>query len=186
MKCHLGHGDFPCRFCARSRGFARFAARVPRALDRAQNRRQLPELRDVGAVGTRAPGEGLSANGGMFRHGAANCGTGFSSEPERARLKDVRTRPSNALSAHHYFGALCRKMWCTVFGYSLVFVGLSWCTAEFTHWRTRLVGEPPRTEERGARAGRCRRGQAGAMRPRRARSNTWRPTAPNVLPAQRF
>jgi len=62
-----------------------------------------------------APGEGLSASGGKFRHGAANCGTGFSSEPERARLKDVRTRPSNALSARHYFGALCRKVWCTVF-----------------------------------------------------------------------
>jgi hypothetical protein len=125
MKCHLGHTVCPCRFCTRSRGYARFAARVPRALDRAQNRRHRPEFRDVGAGGTRAPGERFSANGGMVRHGAANGGTGMSSEPERARLKDVRTRPANPLSAHHYFGALCRKLWCTVFCYSPVFVGLS-------------------------------------------------------------
>ncbi len=34
----------------------------------------------------------------------------------RARLKDVRTRPSKALSAHLFFVAFCRQLQCTHFG----------------------------------------------------------------------
>ncbi|MEO0751553.1 MAG: hypothetical protein AAFY25_07085 [Pseudomonadota bacterium] len=57
----------------------------------------------------------LATNSGRKRQFAAKGGMGSDSEPERARLKDVRTRPSKSLSAHQFFGALCRKMWCTVF-----------------------------------------------------------------------
>ena len=48
--------------------------------------------------------------GGKARHLAAKGGMGFNSEPDRARLKDVRTRPSKALSAHLFFVAYCRNL----------------------------------------------------------------------------
>lgn len=44
MKCLLGHAYFPCRNCLWSRVFDRFAARVSRALDRAQFRRHFLEF----------------------------------------------------------------------------------------------------------------------------------------------
>jgi hypothetical protein len=51
-----------------------------------------------------------SAYGSKARHLAAKGGMGFNSEPVRARLKDVRTRPSKALSAHLFFVAFCRNL----------------------------------------------------------------------------
>lgn len=51
-----------------------------------------------------------SAICGMTRHLAAKGDHGFASEPVRARLKDVRTRPSKALSAHLFFVAYCRNL----------------------------------------------------------------------------
>lgn len=47
--------------------------------------------------------------GGKARHLAAKGGMVFISEPVRARLKDVRTRPSKTLSAHLFFVANCRN-----------------------------------------------------------------------------
>lgn len=44
MKCHLGHGYFPCRNCVRSRVFDRFAARTLRALDWARFRQNPGKL----------------------------------------------------------------------------------------------------------------------------------------------
>lgn len=51
-----------------------------------------------------------SAIGGKARQVAAKGGMGIDSEPVRARLKDVRTRPSKALSAHLFFVAFCRQL----------------------------------------------------------------------------
>lgn len=50
------------------------------------------------------------AYGGKARQVAAKGGIGIGSEPDRARLKDVRTRPSKALSAHLFFVAFCRQL----------------------------------------------------------------------------
>lgn len=52
----------------------------------------------------------IPAYGGKARQVAAKGGMGFNSEPVRARLKDVRTRPSKALSAHLFFVAYCRNL----------------------------------------------------------------------------
>lgn len=52
----------------------------------------------------------IPAFGGIARQVAAKGGMGFYSEPVRARLKDVRTRPSKALSAHLFFVAFCRQL----------------------------------------------------------------------------
>ncbi len=111
MKCHSGLHDFPCRICARSRGFARFAARVPRALDRAQNRRHWPELRGGGETDAGVDAKGVSAIGGMGRQFATKSGMGSGSEPERARLKLTHPGVRNALSARPFCGVSCRKMW---------------------------------------------------------------------------
>lgn len=53
----------------------------------------------------------MAAYSGMWRHFAAKGGMGFVSEPDRARLKAVRTRPAKSLSAHLFFVALCRNLW---------------------------------------------------------------------------
>ena len=83
-----------------------------------------------------APGEGLSASGGKFRHGAANCGTGFSSEPERARLKLMHQGVHKPLSAHLFFGVSCRKMWRPVFMGFAEFIEVFWrLWAETRHGR---------------------------------------------------
>jgi len=42
---------------------------------------------------------------------AAKGGMGLDSEPDRARLKTVRTRPAKSLSAHLFFVASCRNLW---------------------------------------------------------------------------
>ena len=52
----------------------------------------------------------MAAYSGIWRQFAAKGGMGWASEPERARLKDVRTRPSNALSARLFFVAFCRNL----------------------------------------------------------------------------
>ena len=52
----------------------------------------------------------IPAYGGKARQVAAKGGMGIDSEPVRARLKDVRTRPSKALSAHLFFVAFCRQL----------------------------------------------------------------------------
>ena len=52
----------------------------------------------------------IPAYGGKARQLAAKGGMGIDSEPVRARLKDVRARPSNALSAHLFFVAYCRNL----------------------------------------------------------------------------
>lgn len=52
-----------------------------------------------------------SAYGGKARQLAAKGGMGLGSEPDRARLKAVRTRPPKALSAHLFFVASCRSLW---------------------------------------------------------------------------
>lgn len=51
-----------------------------------------------------------ATHGGKARQLAAKGGMVFISEPVRARLKDVRTRPSKALSAHLFFVASCRSL----------------------------------------------------------------------------
>ncbi len=47
----------------------------------------------------------IAAYSGKARQVAAKGGMELDSEPDRARLKDVRTRPSKALSAHLFFVA---------------------------------------------------------------------------------
>ncbi len=58
-------------------------------------------------------------------HSAASKYMETGSEPGRARYKDVRTRPSNPLSAHQFFVCLCRKVLRTGFAQASVIAGLS-------------------------------------------------------------
>ena len=64
-----------------------------------------------------------AAYGGKSRQLAAKGGMGIDSEPVRARLKDVRTRPSKALSAHLFFVAFCRQLQHTRFAAFPVIAG---------------------------------------------------------------
>lgn len=52
---------------------------------------------------------------GKTRQVAAKGGMGLDSEPDRARLKLMHQQVHKVLSAHLFFGALCRNMWCTNF-----------------------------------------------------------------------
>lgn len=57
----------------------------------------------------------MAAYSGIWRQFAAKGGMGWASEPERARLKLMHQQVHKVLSAHLFFGALCRNMWCTNF-----------------------------------------------------------------------
>lgn len=70
MKRRLGHSHFVWRICVRSRGFARFAARVPRTLDRSEIRRRRQEIGDGETARAFAFSQGicrLAASAGMMR-----------------------------------------------------------------------------------------------------------------------
>lgn len=70
-----------------------------------------------------------SAYGGKARQLAAKGGMGLGSEPDRARLKAVRTRPAKSLSAHLFFVALCRNLWRHTYRMSRYFLGFVCHTA---------------------------------------------------------
>ena len=53
----------------------------------------------------------MAAYPGTGRHFAAIGGIGLDSEPDRARLKAVRTRHPKSLSAHLFFVAFCPNLW---------------------------------------------------------------------------
>ena len=76
----------------------------------------------------------IPAYGGKARQVAAKGGMGIDSEPVRARLKDVRTRPSRALSAHLFFVAYCRQLQRTRFA---AFPVITWGLLSYA-WRQTL------------------------------------------------
>lgn len=64
----------------------------------------------------------IPAYGGILRQRAAKGGIGWSSEPGRARLKLMHQEAHKVLSAHLFFGAFSRNMWCTDLNGFTVFI----------------------------------------------------------------
>ncbi len=71
MKCHLGHTDFPCRNCIRSRVFDRFSARICAPLTGCDSGENLVKFFDVSFYLQRL---GWNAKG-IVRHVAARSGS---------------------------------------------------------------------------------------------------------------
>lgn len=70
---------------------------------------------------------GGSADRSMLRQWAAKGGLGLGREPGRARLKLMHQEVHKVLSAHLFFGAFCRNMWCTGMMGFADFIGNFWC-----------------------------------------------------------
>ncbi|MEO0551354.1 MAG: hypothetical protein AAFZ91_15670 [Pseudomonadota bacterium] len=76
----------------------------------------------------------IQAYGGKARQVAAKGGMGIDSEPVRARLKLMHQEAHKSLSAHLFFGTLCREMWCTHLIGITEFIAFFWCmTARLSH-----------------------------------------------------
>ena len=79
----------------------------------------------------------MAAYSGIWRHFAAKGGMGLDSEPDRARLKAVRTRPSKPLSAHLFFVASCRNLWRHTLRMLLCLLGFACHTLLESHFERR-------------------------------------------------
>jgi hypothetical protein len=64
----------------------------------------------------------IPAYGGKAQQVAAKGGMGIDSEPVRARLKLMHQEAHKVLSAHLFFGAFSRNMWCTGLNSFAVFI----------------------------------------------------------------